>query len=59
MALINQADYVSFDTETTSLDYMLAELVGISIALKPNEAFIYQSITTMKAQKSSWNRILY
>ena len=39
IALINQADYVSFDTETTSLDYMLAELVGISIALKPNEAF--------------------
>ena len=39
MALINQADYVSFDTETTSLDYMFAELVGISIALKPNEAF--------------------
>ena len=39
MSLINQADYVSFDTETTSLDYMLAELVGISIALKPNEAF--------------------
>ncbi len=39
MGLINQADYVSFDTETTSLDYMLAELVGISIALKPNEGF--------------------
>ena len=39
ISLINQADYVSFDTETTSLDYMLAELVGISIALKPNEAF--------------------
>ena len=39
MGLINQADYVSFDTETTSLDYMHAELVGISIALKPNEAF--------------------
>ena len=39
MGLINQAEYVSFDTETTSLDYMLAELVGISIALKPNEAF--------------------
>ena len=39
MGLINQADYFAFDTETTSLDYMLAELVGISIALKPNEAF--------------------
>ena len=41
MGLINQADYVSFDTETTSLDYMLAELVGISIALKPNDSFLY------------------
>ena len=39
IGLINQASYVSLDTETTSLDYMLAELVGISIALKPNEAF--------------------
>ena len=37
--LMKKAPYISFDTETTSLDYMNAELVGVSIALKPNEAF--------------------
>ncbi len=36
---IKKAAYVSFDTETTSLDYMEASLVGISIALEPNKAF--------------------
>ena len=36
---IRKNSYVSFDTETTSLDYMQAQLVGISIALEPNEAF--------------------
>ena len=36
---MKKAPYISFDTETTSLDYMNAELVGVSIALKPNEAF--------------------
>ncbi len=30
--------YVSFDTETTSLDAMSADLVGVSLALAPNEA---------------------
>ena len=28
----------AFDTETTSLDYMLAELVGVSFAVEPDEA---------------------
>ncbi len=37
--VMKKAPYISFDTETTSLDYMHAELVGVSIALKPNEAF--------------------
>ncbi len=37
--VMKNAPYISFDTETTSLDYMNAELVGVSIALKPNEAF--------------------
>lgn len=35
--LKNATQFV-FDTETTSLDYMLAELVGISFAIKSNEA---------------------
>jgi DNA polymerase-1 len=33
------ADYYAVDTETTSLNYMEAELVGISFAVKPNEAY--------------------
>ena len=33
-----QAPLVAVDTETTSLDYMRAELVGISIAVAPGEA---------------------
>ena len=37
--VMKKAPYISFDTETTILDYMNAELVGVSIALKPNEAF--------------------
>jgi DNA polymerase-1 len=32
------AGYVAFDTETTSLDTMLAELVGFSLAVRPGAA---------------------
>jgi DNA polymerase-1 len=35
---IEAAPVVSLDTETTSLDYMKAELVGISLSVKPREA---------------------
>ncbi len=37
IARINAAGYVSVDTETTSLDAMRAELVGISLAVTPSE----------------------
>lgn len=33
-----QADIFAFDTETTSLDYMQAEIVGVSFAVQENEA---------------------
>lgn len=33
------ADYYAVDTETTSLNYMEAELVGISFAVKANKAY--------------------
>jgi DNA polymerase-1 len=36
---LENAKYYAVDTETTSLDYMQAELVGISFALAPNEAY--------------------
>ncbi|MCG8672652.1 MAG: DNA polymerase I [Pseudomonadales bacterium] len=35
---LNQAEVFAFDTETTSLDYMVAELVGVSFAVAPGEA---------------------
>ena len=34
---IDAADLVALDTETTSIDYMEAELVGISLAVEPGE----------------------
>ena len=35
---IHATELIAFDTETTSLDYMQASLVGVSIAVKPGEA---------------------
>jgi DNA polymerase-1 len=38
LAAINTAELVALDTETTSLDYMEAEIVGISLAVEPGKA---------------------
>jgi len=38
MDKIKKADLFAFDTETTSLNYMDAEMVGLSISVKPDEA---------------------
>ncbi|NOX10128.1 MAG: DNA polymerase I [Gammaproteobacteria bacterium] len=35
---IKQAPYFALDTETTSLDYMQAEIVGVSLSVEPGEA---------------------
>jgi DNA polymerase-1 len=35
---LESADLVAFDTETTSLDYMQAQLVGLSLAVEPYRA---------------------
>ncbi|WP_421868535.1 DNA polymerase I [Motiliproteus sp.] len=35
---LQQAELFAFDTETTSLNYMEAELVGLSFAIEPGEA---------------------
>jgi DNA polymerase I len=35
---LEQAELFAFDTETNSLDYMQAELVGLSFAIEPGEA---------------------
>ena len=36
---LSRAEVVAIDTETTSLNYMQAKIVGISIAIKSNEAY--------------------
>ncbi|MCH8060027.1 MAG: DNA polymerase I, partial [Proteobacteria bacterium] len=38
LKLINAADLVAVDTETTSLDYMTAEVVGLSLCVTAGEA---------------------
>jgi len=38
LARLQQAELFGFDTETTSLDYMQAEVVGLSFAIEPGEA---------------------
>jgi DNA polymerase-1 len=38
VAAARDADLVSVDTETTSLDYMKARLVGVSLAIEPGRA---------------------
>ncbi len=39
LTILQQATLVAFDTETTSLDYMQAELVGMSFAIAPGQAW--------------------
>ncbi|MCP4043935.1 MAG: DNA polymerase I, partial [Gammaproteobacteria bacterium] len=36
--ILKGAELISFDTETTSLDYMVAEIVGVSFAVEPGRA---------------------
>ncbi len=38
LAKLRAADLFAFDTETTSLDYMEAQVVGVSFAVEPGEA---------------------
>ncbi|WP_419832491.1 DNA polymerase I [Endozoicomonas atrinae] len=38
IAQLESAELFAFDTETTSLDYMVAELVGVSFATEPGKA---------------------
>ncbi|MBM4220023.1 MAG: DNA polymerase I [Gammaproteobacteria bacterium] len=38
LAALNKAPLFAFDTETTSLDYMQAEIVGVSFCIEPGKA---------------------
>jgi DNA polymerase I len=49
---IRAQDFFSFDTETTGLDAMLAELVGMSFSWKKNEAY-YLPISSGKDGKEN------
>lgn len=51
IARLSEASSYAFDTETTSLDTILAEVVGMSFAITPEEAFYvsYQDHDKMKA----------
>jgi DNA polymerase-1 len=39
VSVLNRAELISFDTETTSTEEMLAEIVGISLAVKAGEGW--------------------
>jgi DNA polymerase-1 len=39
LKLLQQADLIAIDTETTDLNYMNAEIVGLSFAINANEAY--------------------
>lgn len=39
VAILNEADLIAFDTETTSTDPMQADLVGISLAVQPGHGY--------------------
>lgn len=55
---LQAAPYFAFDTETTSLDYMDAELVGISFATKPGEAayvpMMHQDLAAPEQLSREW-----
>ncbi|GGO77206.1 DNA polymerase I [Marinobacterium nitratireducens] len=38
LGVLQGAELIAFDTETTSLDYMQAEIVGVSFAVEPGKA---------------------
>lgn len=50
--ILEQVDEYCFDTETTSLDVLNAELVGLSFSVKPSEAY-YVPISTDLTQANN------
>lgn len=54
--LLKKAGHFAFDTETTSLNPHNAELVGVSFAVKPGEAFYLASPTKFEEAKRQIQR---
>ena len=62
--VLEKAEYLSFDTETTSTDPMLADLVGISVSCEPGTAYYIPvghkteepqlSLDTIRAALNPW-----
>ena len=53
LARLRAAPLFAFDTETTSLDYMNAEIVGVSFCIEPGVAAYVPWRTTMPAHPTS------
>ena len=55
---IKEADYFAFDTETTSLDYMQAQVVGVSFAVEAGKAaycpFAHTDLLADKQLDRTW-----
>jgi DNA polymerase-1 len=54
---LNQAEFISFDTETTSTDEMQAELVGISLSVKEGRGY-YIPISHKNGQNLSAEQVI-
>ncbi len=51
---LNKAPLFAFDTETTSLRYMDADVVGVSFAIEPGEAATCHLATIIWAPRNNW-----
>ncbi len=54
---LNDADMIAFDTETTDTDVMRAKLVGISLAVRPDQGY-YIPVGHQKAQQLPIEEVL-
>ena len=53
MKKLAQAELVALDTETTSLDYMRAEVVGLSVAVEAGRSRLYSGRTRLPGRAGS------
>ncbi|MEA3438720.1 MAG: DNA polymerase, partial [Chloroflexota bacterium] len=57
---LGSADMISFDTETTSTDQMQADLVGISLSVKPGQGYyIPVGHTTVNTQQLTLETVIH
>ncbi len=56
-AKLAQADAFAFDTETTSLDATTADLVGLALAIAPDEGYYLPLAHQTDRRQLSWNAV--